>query len=162
MKSLVLLGVLLICGAEGLALLLRQRQLLLTASGIAVAFLLLGILRLLGARDTEPAPGQQDSDAGGDSLRHWISGTATRIHWSESTRTDWDRHWRPVLARRFEIATGQRQEKDRAAFDAAGQLLFGARLWAWVDPGNVARTGGQQPGPGRAALEEILQRLEQR
>lgn len=162
MKPLVLPGVVLIGGTEGLVLLLGQRQLLLTASGVAVAFLLLGIRRLLGVRGTESALDQQDSGDAGDSLRHWISSTATRIHWAESTRADWDRHWRPVLARRFEIATGQRQVKDRAAFDAAGQLLFGAQLWAWVDPGNVARTGGHEPGPGRAALEEILQRLERR
>jgi hypothetical protein len=39
-------------------------------------------------------------------------------------------------------------------------MLFGAELWAWVDPNNVARTGGREPGPGRATLEEILDRLE--
>jgi hypothetical protein len=34
-------------------------------------------------------------------------------------------------------------------------------MWGWVDQENIARTGGREPGPGRAALEEILQRLEQ-
>lgn len=162
MKTLVALGILLIGGTELLALLLGQRQLLLATSGAAMAFVFLGIRQLLAAPDTEPGAGQQHPDGAGDSLQHWISSTETRIHWSESTRTNWDRHWRPILARRFEIVTGQRQAKDRAAFDAAGQLLFGAKLWAWVDPGNVARSGGHQPGPGRAALEELLQRLEQR
>jgi hypothetical protein len=65
-----------------------------------------------------------------------------------------------MLARRFAIATGQKQAKDPAAFDATGRMLFGAELWAWVDPNNVARTGGREPGPGRATLEEILDRLE--
>ena len=40
-------------------------------------------------------------------------------------------------------------------------MLFGTELWGWVDPDNVARTGGSEPGPGRGALNEILQRLEQ-
>jgi hypothetical protein len=59
------------------------------------------------------------------------------------------------------MATGQKQSKDRAAFQATGRMLFGAELWSWVDPQNVSRTGGDEPGPGREALDEILQRLEQ-
>jgi len=59
------------------------------------------------------------------------------------------------------MATSQKQAKDRAAFHATGQMLFGEQLWAWVDPQNVARIGGREPGPGRVALSEILQRLEQ-
>jgi hypothetical protein len=39
-------------------------------------------------------------------------------------------------------------------------MLFGADLWAWVDPENVSRSGVTEPGPGREALDEILQRLE--
>ncbi len=96
-----------------------------------------------------------------DSLRRWLAATETTIRWSESTRADWDRHLRPMLARRYAIATGQRQAKDPASFQATGQMLFGAELWEWVNPNNVTRTGGRQPGPGRAALEEILRKLEQ-
>jgi hypothetical protein len=161
MKRLVVLGVLLVVGVELFALLLRQRQLLLTTSGIVVALLLLGIVRLLGEISTSSAVSQSASDDAGNSLRSWISGTETRIHRSESTRTDWDRHWRPIVAQRFGMATGQLRAKDPAAFDATGRMLFGTRLWEWVDPANVARTGGDAPGPGRAVLEEILQRLEQ-
>jgi hypothetical protein len=65
-----------------------------------------------------------------------------------------------MLARQFELATGHRQAKNREAFQATGRMLFGAQLWQWVDPQNVSRTGGEEPGPGRAALDEILQRLE--
>ena len=87
-----------------------------------------------------------------ESLRGWLSRTETLIHRSESTRTDWDRHLRPMLARRFAIATGQQQAKDPAAFHATGQMLFGAELWAWVDPNNVAQTGAARTraGPGDA------------
>ena len=40
-------------------------------------------------------------------------------------------------------------------------MLFGDELWAWVDPDNVARADKHEPGPGAAALDEILRRLEQ-
>jgi hypothetical protein len=39
-------------------------------------------------------------------------------------------------------------------------MLFGAELWPWVDPENVSLDRRDEPGPGRAALDEILQRLE--
>jgi hypothetical protein len=89
-----------------------------------------------------------------------MSQTETLICRAESTRTDWDRHLRPRLAREFASATGQRQAKDPAAFIATGQMLFGPELWQWVDPDNVARKGGDAPGPGRGVLDEILERLE--
>jgi hypothetical protein len=40
-------------------------------------------------------------------------------------------------------------------------MLFGVELWEWVNPNNVTRSGDHQPGPGRAALQDILQKLEQ-
>lgn len=162
MKAPAAVSIMAVGGVELAVLLLRQRQLLLPISGVAMAFLMLDIRRLLTARSIDRHRGRDDSAATGDALHQWISGTETRIRWSESTRADWDRRWRPVLARRFETVTGQRPAKDRAAFDAAGRMLFGAELWEWVDPGNVAPVGGQEPGPGRAVLEEILQRLERR
>lgn len=161
MKVLVIQGVVLVVGVELLVLLEHQRHLLPWVSGTVLVLLLLSIRRLLGASGTEPVPDQKP-DGPGELLRRWMSGTETRIHWSESTRMDWDRHWRPILARRFETATGQRRAKDSAAFDATGKMLFGGELWEWVDPSNIAESGEREPGPGRATLEEILQRLEQR
>jgi hypothetical protein len=159
MKRLIALGVCLIVGVELLALIVHDQRFVLAASGIALALVLLNIRRFLG-RGTQPAA-EPDADDLGDTLRRWLSTTETTIRWSESTRTDWDRHLRPMLARRFEIATGQRQAKDPPAFQATGRMLFGAELWEWVNPNNVTHTGDRQPGPGRGTLEEILQRLEQ-
>jgi hypothetical protein len=107
------------------------------------------------------ADAEPDDDDLGDSLRRWLSNTETTIRWSESTRADWDRHLRPMLARRYEMTTGQRQSKDPVSFHATGRILFGPELWEWVNPNNVIRSGDRQPGPGRAALQEILQKLEQ-
>jgi hypothetical protein len=159
MKRLIALGVCLVVGIELLALILQDHRFVLAGAGAAVALVLLNIRRLVGHEAASDLDG--DLDDLGDGLRRWLSTTETMIRWSESTRADWDRHLRPMLARRFEIATGHRQAKDPTAFHATGQMLFGAELWEWVNPNNVTRTGDRAPGPGRAALEEILQRLEQ-
>ena len=159
MKRLIAMGVCLIAGLELLMLIVQDRRFVLVASGLALALVLLNVRRVVG-HGNEPKT-DEDSDDLGDALRRWLSTTETTIRWSDSTRTDWDRHLRPMLARRFEIATGQRQAKDPAAFVATGRMLFGDELWEWVNPNNVARTGEREPGPGRAALERILQRLEQ-
>lgn len=159
MKRLIALGVCLIIGIELLALILQDRRFVLAGAGVGVALVLLNIRRIVG-RENEPEVAANPDDLG-DGLRRWLSTTATTIRWSESTRADWDRHLRPMLARRFGIATGQVQAKDPTAFHATGRMLFGDELWEWVNPNNVTHTGDRRPGPGRAALEEILERLEQ-
>ncbi|OSC43179.1 hypothetical protein [Mycobacterium decipiens] len=159
MKRLIALGIFLIVGIEMLALILQDRRFVLGGAGLALALVVLNIRRVLGNWNEPPA--EPDSDDLGEGLRRWLSNTETTIRWSESTRTDWDRHLRPMLARRFEIATGHRQAKDPVAFSATGRMLFGDELWQWVNPNNVTHTRDRQPGPGRAAFEQILQRLEQ-
>ncbi|GAB3014115.1 hypothetical protein [Mycobacterium bourgelatii] len=159
MKKLIALGICLIVGIEVLTLVLQARHLVLAASGVALALVLLNIRRVLGSGNRPDT--DFDADDLGEGLRRWLSNTETTIRRSESTRADWDRHLRPMLARRFEIATGQSQTKDPAAFNATGQTLFGAELWEWVNPNNISHTGDRGPGPGRRALETILQRLEQ-
>ena len=159
MKRLIALGVSLVLCAELTTLTLHDRRFVLWAAGAAALFALVNVRQVLG-RDIAPPP-PEVTNALEETLRSWLSRTQTLIHRSESTRADWDRHLRPMLARRFGMATGQRQAKDPVAFAATGRTLFGPELWAWVDPNNVSRTGVSEPGPGRAKLEEILERLEQ-
>ncbi|OBI72337.1 hypothetical protein [Mycobacterium asiaticum] len=159
MKRLLALGILLIIGTELLLLVAQDRRFVLLAAGVGLTLVLLNIRRALG-HPNEPAA-EPESDDLADSLRRWLASTETTIRWSDSTRADWDRHLRPMLARRFELTTGQRQAKDPAAFRATGEMLFGPELWEWVNPNNVGYAAADQPGPGRAALEEILRRLEQ-
>lgn len=159
MKRLVWLGIFLMVGIELLALLLQDRRFVMIAAGVALALVLLNIRRVLG--HSQEAVIEPDPDGLGDLLRSWLNQTETTIRWSDSTRKDWDRHLRPMLARRFEVTTGHRQAKDPAVFLASGEMLFGSELWQWVNPNNVEQGAAGQPGPGRAALEEILQRLEQ-
>ena len=160
MKKLFILGLLAVVAAEVLALLLPNRRFVLAASGAAVALVLLAVRWYL-AREAAAEPTVPPVDDSEKSLRRWLSRTETFIARSESTRSDWDRHLRPMLARQFEMATSHKKSTDRAAFHATGRVLFGDKLWEWVDPENVSRTGDREPGPGREVLDEILQRLEQ-
>jgi hypothetical protein len=159
MKKLVALGVSIILSAELAALTLHDRRFVLWAAGAAALFALVNVRQVLG--HSPESPPAAAPNALEESLRGWLSRTETLIHRSESTRLDWDRHLRPMLARRFAITTGQNQARNPTDFDATGRMLFGPQLWAWVDPNNVAQTGARQPGPGRATLAEILDRLEQ-
>lgn len=160
MKKLVAAGLCLVVGVQLLAMLMPDRRLVLAVAGVAVAISLLALRWFLvrGIKPELSTPGANDAE---ESLRRWLSRTETLISWSESTRSDWDRHLRPMLARQFGIATGQKQNKNPEGFRATGRILFGDELWAWVDPENVARTNNHVPGPGRSALDEILRRLEQ-
>lgn len=162
MKMLALQGVLLIVAVQVIALLVHQWDMVLWAAGVAVAVPLAGIQRRLATDGSGSVGALAITDEPGAALRQWLSGTEAKIRWSEATRADWDRRWRPILAGRFEVSSGQGRAKDPAAFAATGVMLFGEELWPWVDPGNVAPAGDRDPGPGRAVLEEILRRLEQR
>ena len=159
MNRTIGLGFCLVVAIELLAVMRHDLRFVLVVSGVAVALVLLTVRRIL-ERGLAPAD-EPDGDELGDALRRWLSTTETTIRWSESTRKDWDRHLRPMLARRYEIATGQRQSDDPAAYHATGRMLFGADLWEWVNPNNIMRSAEGHPGPGRAALEEILRKLEQ-
>jgi hypothetical protein len=159
-KKLVAAGLCLVLGVQVLAMLMPDRRFVLVIVGAAVALVLLALRwHLTHVTEEEPAaPMINDAEV---SLRRWLSRTETLISWSESTRSDWDRHLRPMLARQFGIATGQKQNKNPDGFRATGRMLFGDELWAWVDPENIARRDKHVPGPGRQALDEILRRLEQ-
>lgn len=159
MTKLVLAGVSLVVAVQLFAVTQLDRQLVVGVTGAALA----GVLIAARFHLTHQAAIYDDAATGdaGASLRRWLSRTETLISWSESSRSDWDRRLRPMLARQFELASGQRKAKDPRAFHATGRMLFGEQLWLWVDPENISRDGGQEPGPGRETLNDILQRLEQ-
>lgn len=159
MKKLVAAGILIVILVEVTAIAVLDREIVLAVVGAMVALVLLS-LRFYLVREPGTVADAVSNDAA-ESLRRWLSRTETLVSRAESTRRDWDRHLRPMLARQFELATGQRQARNHAAFHATGTMLFGAQLWEWVDPQNVSRTGDSEPGPGREALDEILRRLEQ-
>jgi hypothetical protein len=158
-KALVAVSIGLILLVELLVIRAPERDVVLVAAGLIGVVALLGARWLMAREDRDDVDESQDRDPA-ESLRRWLARTQTMVAWSETTRSDWDKHLRPMLARQFELATGQRMSKDPRAFHATAELVFGAELWQWVDPDNVSRTGGSEPGPGRMVLDEVLRRLE--
>jgi hypothetical protein len=158
-NKMIVAGILLLLAVGGLALSLPDRRLVPWTIGAVTAVALLTVRWLL-TRDALTVVDESRSRDPADSLRRWLSRTETLVQRSESSRSDWDKHLRPMLARQFELASGQRKSKDPRAFHATAVMVFGEELWKWVDPDNVDRHGGQEPGPGRAVLDELLQRLE--
>ena len=158
MTKVVVCGVFLVVMVQAFAMSQLERDLVIAVTGAALACVLVAVRSHL-ARRTDAVDVAVDDDAGA-ALRRWLSRTETLISWSESSRADWDRRLRPMLARQFELAARQRKAKDAKAFETTGRMLFGDELWQWVDPENISRTGAHEPGPGRGTLDEILQRLE--
>jgi hypothetical protein len=159
MTKFVIGGICVIMGVGALALSLPDRRLVPWMVGAVTAFALLTVRWLL-ARDARTAVDESISRDPGETLRRWLSRTETLVERSESSRSDWDKHLRPMLARQFELASGQRKAKNPTAFHATALMVFGAELWAWVDPDNVDRSGRLEPGPGRVVLNDVLERLE--
>lgn len=158
MTKIVAAGVFLILVVQTFALTQLERDLVLAVTGVALACVLLAVRSHVSLGRDEEAEAVNDPAAA--AMQRWLSRTETLISWSESSRADWDRRLRPMLARQFELAAGHRKVRDPNAFHMSGQMLFGAELWSWVDPENVSATGHAEPGPGRRTLDQILQRLE--
>ncbi|MCV7229438.1 hypothetical protein [Mycolicibacterium komossense] len=163
MRTLVITGICLVPLAEFIALCLPNRGDVHALAGIVVGLLMLGMCSQLRAAKHLPTEQPEDDEAR-ELLQRWTFRTQALIGWADGSRSDWDKRVRPVVARHFETATkvNQRRTTDPAAFQATGTMVFGAELWQWVDPDNVARgSGSLRRGPGRRTLEDILRCLEQ-
>jgi hypothetical protein len=158
MTKVVVSGVLVVLAVQIAAFVLLDRSLVGPAAGIALAVVVLAALRVVARRPDHGVSVPTPEAA--VQLQRWSARTETLICWAESSRADWDRRLRPMLARQYALAAGQRKSRDARAFEATGRMLFGEQLWQWVDPDNISVTGSTEPGPGRAVLDEILQRLE--
>ena len=159
MNKLVVFGLGLVVAMETMGFVMAEHRFVMWVSGAAAALVLLAGRRLLDRESGVPNP-ELLADGPAESMRRWIVRTETMVRWADSSRRDWDYHLRPRLAREFMVATGQRVGKDPSSLQATGRMVFGDELWQWVDPSNIAQTGGHEPGPGRGALSEILERLE--
>ncbi len=142
----------------------NQRALLPVLTGVPVLAGLALLLRSLAGRAGAPTndDGADDDIENGpaEMLHRWHARAEMLAHRADGTRADWDRHLRPLLAKEFELSSGHRIAKDRRATEAAGVLQFGPELWRWVDPANSALREQKTRAPGRAALDEILRRLQ--
>lgn len=151
-------GIALVLVVETMVLGVGGRSIVLVVTGVAVAFALLSLRWWFIGSSDEPVSATDSQPA--ESLQRWRARTEIMIAWADGNRGAWDRHLRPILAREFSMATGHRPAKNPAAHDAAGRMLFGSELWEWVDPSAASHARRDEPAPGRAALDEILERLE--
>ncbi|WP_239476899.1 hypothetical protein [Nocardia arizonensis] len=141
---------------------LRGPLALVMVTALPVAFAMYRLTRSLGERpgvaEEEPVEDMENGPA--EMLYRWQARAQLLADRAEGTRADWDRHLRPLLAKEFELSTGLRVAKNRKATESAGLLQFGPELWRWVDPANSALRDQTSSAPGRAALDEILRRLQ--
>jgi hypothetical protein len=158
-KKLAAAAVVMLVGAQLLALSHPDRRVALWV-GVAAAVAVLLTVRWFMDRDARISIDDSRARDPAEALRRWRSKTEILIARADSNRSDWDKYLRPMLARQFELATGLRKGKDAKVFHATAMALFGERLWPWVDPDNVSRSGADEPGPGRDVLNEVLRRLE--
>jgi len=162
MSRAIVLGALIIIVLIELITLGRARGALLIAAGIPMALAMIQLIWSLSSRSGRKTDTEQDYIENGpaEMLRHWHARAEMLADRADGTRADWDRHLRPLLAKEFELSTGLRVAKNRKATEAAGIVQFGPELWRWVDPANSALRDQSTPAPGRAALDEILRRLQ--
>ncbi|MFC9892821.1 hypothetical protein ACFVMC_03925 [Nocardia sp. NPDC127579] len=139
----------------------NARGALLALTGIPLLFLMIHLIWTLRERAPTPEELPGDIDNGpAEMLQRWQARAQMLADRADGSRADWDRHLRPLLAKEFELSAGQRVAKNRKAIEAAGRHQFGTELWRWVDPANSALRDQTTPAPGRAALDEILRRLQ--
>lgn len=159
MKRLAIVAVAMLVGAQLMASAHSDRRVALWV-GAAAAVVVLLTVRWFLDRDARSVIDETRARDPAETLRRWRAKTEILIARADSNRSDWDKYLRPMLARQFELATGQRKAKEPGVFHATAIALFGEELWPWVDPDNVSRSGAAEPGPGRAVLDDVLRRLE--
>ncbi|MEV0298153.1 hypothetical protein [Nocardia sp. NPDC050710] len=159
--AIVVMAIFVVVVAE-LITLGKARDALLVVTGILVALALFQLIWSLRDRGFSESDEESDEIENGpaEMLHRWQARAQMLADRAEGTRADWDRHLRPLLAKEFELSTGLRVAKNRRATEAAGILQFGPELWRWVDPANSALRDQTTRAPGRAALDEILRRLQ--
>lgn len=138
------------------------RGVMLLVAAVPVALALATLVWSLYERRWAVSDPEQDEIENGpaEMLRRWQARAQMLADRADGSRADWDRHLRPLLAKEFELSSGLRVAKNRKATEAAGVLQFGPELWRWVDPANSALRDQTNRAPGRAALDEILRRLQ--
>ncbi|WP_067858528.1 hypothetical protein [Nocardia shimofusensis] len=160
-KAVVVIAIVVALLAEAVAF-ARWREAMLPLAALPVAVALVALLWSLRERRAPPSDNRSEEIDNGpvEMLRRWQARAEMLAARADGTRADWDRHLRPLLAKEFELSAGTRVAKNRRAMEAAGLHLFGPDLWRWVDPADSEVRDQSTPAPGRAALDEILGRLQ--
>ncbi|MFI5780063.1 hypothetical protein [Nocardia sp. NPDC051570] len=163
-RAVIVGGAIVMIALIELIALADQRALIpLLVGAPLVGALALLIWSLLERTRTESRndPADDEIDNGpAEMLRRWRARAQMLAERADGSRAEWDRHLRPLLAKQFELSSGHRIAKNRRATESAGLMQFGPELWRWVDPADSALRDQHTRAPGRAALDEILRRLQ--
>lgn len=162
-RMTIVVGAVLMIALIELVALSNQREMLPILVGVPVLGALALLLWSLVERSRAQARDLDDHDfenGPAEMLSRWHARAQMLATRADGTRADWDRYLRPLLAKEFELSSGHRIAKNRKATEAAGRLQFGPELWRWVDPANSSPRDQTSRAPGRAALDEILRRLQ--
>ena len=117
MTRIGVIAIAVVLGVQLLALVHPDRHVALWM-GAAAATVALLTVRWLVVRDAGSAFDDSRARDPAETLRRWRSKTEIMIARADSTRSDWDKYLRPMLARQFELATGARKGKDPRVFRA--------------------------------------------
>ncbi|MEV5652715.1 hypothetical protein AB0L57_31075 [Nocardia sp. NPDC052254] len=160
----IVVGAVVLIGLIELLALGGMRDLLPILAGIAVfgalALLLRSVIERARRLEHPDVADHEIENGPAEMLSRWHARAQMLATRADGTRADWDRHLRPLLAKEFELSSGHRITKNRRATEVAGRLQFGPELWRWVDPANSSTRDQTTRAPGRAALDEILRRLQ--
>ena len=160
----IVVGAVLLIAAIELIGLSNQRELLPILAGIpvlgALALLLRSVVERARKLERDDIADHDFENGPAEMLTRWQARAQMLATRADGTRADWDRYLRPLLAKEFELSSGHRITKNRKATEVAGRLQFGPELWRWVDPANSSPRDQSTRAPGRAALDEILRRLQ--
>jgi hypothetical protein len=129
--------------------------LLVAAALLVVLLLASGAGRRWWRATARPPDVEDDPVAASGPYRRYLAAAA----WAGGSARDWDRGVRPVLAELAELAAAERLPGAGDTRVAAARWL-GPDLWALVDRERSCPGGPSAPGPGRAALASILDRLD--
>jgi hypothetical protein len=157
MTRVVLIGLAAVCGVEVALIVAGADAAVLPAAGAAGALVLFA-LRVRMSTLHKRAVIEPAACPPAEMLARWLTRTAAFVAWADGTRGDWDRHVRPVLARSFATAVARRGAQSDSA--ALGRAMFGEDMWPWVDPAAASWERRDEPGPGRAVLAAVLDRME--
>ncbi|MCM6772855.1 hypothetical protein NDR87_05655 [Nocardia sp. CDC159] len=163
-RSVIVAGAIALILLVELAALGDQRALLPVLTGVpltgGLALLLWSLAERARHVERDDSADNEIDNGPAEMLRRWRARAQMLAERADGSRADWDRHLRPLLAKEFELSSGHRIARDRRAIESAGIMQFGPELWPWVDPANSALRDQRNRAPGRAALDEILRRLQ--
>jgi hypothetical protein len=85
----------------------------------------------------------------------------SNLGWAAASRRHYDHITRPMLGRLLGAALEERHRLDITRHPERARRLVGADLWPLIDPSAPRSDDSNAPGPDRASLRRVVDRLEQ-